>query len=700
MLELHIEYYIIMRKEDQTVEVDFKHPRHGKCLSVKSHTWISSNELCKKMEISRPCLYKLAKKKEWEFKFQKLPQGGRQKLYSIPDDMEFKHIEVATKPVVKTCSAEVPNLKPVEEIPHHQFELAKLRATLCELILDEFSITESRAKAWKSLTKAYNNGELVPELLAMDGTHGERTFQRWIKKYVDSENDMYSLVRGNSIPESSRKVTETEKNFLLHVLLSPNRISIGTAIRKLKQMDRIDKVKSPTGDRTLRRWCDDWQSNHKPEWNLLRHGRKALREKNLISVLRSNELKVGEVWVADGHNLAFDIIDPVTGKAKRMTMIMFYDWASRYPVGASLAVSEDSQHILLALRNSILNWGGKPKYVYLDNGKAFRSKLFNKKWEKHDLAKELAGIFPRLGIGAVFANAYNARAKVIERFFLTFQNDFERFMTTFRGASIADKPATLMRNEKWMKKLFEGKPLTVTQAKSMISLYIEKMYGLTPHGGLSGAKPFEVFTEAEIPEDQKIEPASLNFLMLAVANRIVQASGIRFNNVHYWDEALIDHVGDKVIIRYDLMDVRSILIYDAKNKFICQAGSRRLQHPFVHLATDKATSQKELAGELNYIRKLEKNIKESSEEIMLKVNEAVGAIQLPEPDIAGDLFSDQPLLDEIQVKLSIDDIVKMAHENDPVEPIKAKPANHEKNKEFDNQFDFHELMKAIGIEGV
>ena len=50
------------------MEIDFKHPRHGKCLSVKSHTWISSNELCKKMEISRPCLYKLAKKKEWEFK--------------------------------------------------------------------------------------------------------------------------------------------------------------------------------------------------------------------------------------------------------------------------------------------------------------------------------------------------------------------------------------------------------------------------------------------------------------------------------------------------------------------------------------------------------------------------------------------------------------------------------------------------------
>ena len=123
----------------------------------------------------------------------------------------------------------------------------------------------------------------------------------------------------------------------------------------------------------------------------------------------------GDVWVADGHKLAFDIIDPATGKPMRMTMIMFFDWASRYPVGAALAQSEYSQHVLLALRNSIMHWGGRPKYVYLDNGKAFKSKLFNKQWEKHDLSKELEGIFPRLGIGVAFARAYNARAKVVEQ---------------------------------------------------------------------------------------------------------------------------------------------------------------------------------------------------------------------------------------------------------------------------------------------
>jgi hypothetical protein len=36
-----------------------------------------------------------------------------------------------------------------------------------------------------------------------------------------------------------------------------------------------------------------------------------------------------------------------------------------------------------------------PEYVYLDNGKAFRAKLFHESWEEHDLNKELGGICRR-----------------------------------------------------------------------------------------------------------------------------------------------------------------------------------------------------------------------------------------------------------------------------------------------------------------
>lgn len=41
----------------------------------------------------------------------------------------------------------------------------------------------------------------------------------------------------------------------------------------------------------------------------------------------------------------------------------------------------------------------------------------------------MGGVFPKLGIEAHFAESYNAKAKVIERFFRTFQEQFERFIT-------------------------------------------------------------------------------------------------------------------------------------------------------------------------------------------------------------------------------------------------------------------------------
>ena len=171
-----------------------------------------------------------------------------------------------------------------------------------------------------------------------------------------------------------------------------------------------------------------------------------------------------------------------------MTMIMVMDWASRYPVGASLAFTEDSQHILTAFRNGFINCAQiadnnsgtmavLPKYVYLDNGKAFRAKLFHERWEEHDLNKELGGIFPRLNIGVRFAESYNAKAKVIERFFKTFQEQFERFITTFRGASIDDKPSVLHRNEVWAKKLYTGKPPTIEETMQMIAFYVRFCYG-------------------------------------------------------------------------------------------------------------------------------------------------------------------------------------------------------------------------------
>jgi len=65
------------------------------------------------------------------------------------------------------------------------------------------------------------------------------------------------------------------------------------------------------------------------------------------------------------------------------------------------------------------------------------------------------GIYTNLGIKPVYARPYNARAKVIERFFKEFQEEFEKLLPTYIGSSIKNKPAHLKRNEKFHKELYD-----------------------------------------------------------------------------------------------------------------------------------------------------------------------------------------------------------------------------------------------------
>lgn len=93
-------------------------------------------------------------------------------------------------------------------------------------------------------------------------------------------------------------------------------------------------------------------------------------------------------------------------------------------------MTENTQCIASALRNSILNLGVIPKVVYQDNGRAFKSKFF----QSCDFDEDgFNGVYANLNIHSVFAKPYNARAKVIGRFFREFQEEFEKMMPSYIG---------------------------------------------------------------------------------------------------------------------------------------------------------------------------------------------------------------------------------------------------------------------------
>lgn len=545
---------------------------------------------------------------------------------------------------------EYPDLSKDTNLPMRRLKEAKLLGHFCSVVLNRLRDCESRPEEWKQIVLDYNSGLLVPELYQMRDKSCERPIRTWIEQYLQSDYNMFAHVHSNWNTTRKRKITEIESQILLSMLLHPNRIKIGSAIKLLKAQARLGYFESRSSIPTLRRWCQDWMNANPAIWNQARMCSKFVAEHIIKTIHRdSSLLKVGDVWVVDGHKLAFDVLDSKTRKAKRMMLILVLDWASRYPVGASLAFTEDSQHILVAFRNGFLNtaqWQDSecntnfseevnqpfaflPRYVYLDNGKAFKSKLFHDKWENHDLAKKLGGIFPKLKIEAVFAESYNTKAKVIERFFQTFQEQLERFVSSFLGAAVEDKPATLMRNEKWAKKLYKAEPPTIEEAMSMIGFYIRHVYGEMPHNGLSGKTPWDVFRTAQLSKDRIIEPSELNFLMLSAERMAVRNEGILWGKLHYWHPDLISHIGKPIIVRYDQADIRWILVYDTKDKFNCQAELRRAQHPFIKLAADLPIARKELDKEYRQIKKLQRQTEQRTRVLVKNTQEAVDKLLSP-----------------------------------------------------------------------
>ena len=247
-------------------------------------------------------------------------------------------------------------------------------------------------------------------------------------------------------------------------------------------------------------------------------------------------------------------------------------------------MTENTQCIASALRNSILNLGLIPKVVYQDNGKAFKAKYF-----QHTDFDEAGfnGVYSNLGIKSVFAKPYNARAKVIERFFLEFQEEFEKMMPSYIGTSIEDKPAWLKRGEKLHKQMHQKTTKNYIPTVQDVIKYIDcwiDYHNSKPCPNDSSKTIQEMLNAVQ---KQEIDKNILNDLMMKTETRTINRHGITFLGLHYRSEVLLD-LRETVFIRYSLFDLSKIYVYSMKGEFLCVARQEEKIHPMAnHLGTVK-----------------------------------------------------------------------------------------------------------------
>ena len=554
--------------------------------------WIDVETLAKLKNITKRAVRLSLNQNKYEYKIDST-RGGKTykiKLSSLEEDLQTKYIQDFYMDFKNTNSEIIEfknlNIKQKKLVSESQKKMALAKYDLVFLWLDfRKAFKSDKLKTSKNtpdneFLNLYNTGMFHEEIFKILGSVSIGSLYRW-RTLINYNNDWTALVgqyKYSTRKEYRTTLNEEQIKIFVQILLSPSSFSIGKAISLTKHILKERGFEILPKDITFRRYAEWFRDNNFDKWTLARDGEKALKDKVSPFIVRNASLlKAGQVLVADGHTLNFQVINPFSGKPCRATLLGFLDWKSGGLVGYDIMLEECTQNIASALRNAILKLDHIPEYVYQDNGRAFRGKYFTGS-SKFD-EQGFIGIYEKLGIKPIFATPYNARAKVIERFFLDFQESFEKLIPSYIGTSIENKPAYMKRNEKLHNKIHEKYNFTPTieQARLLIEKWLEFKHS-QPCPNDKDKTIQEVLGEIE---KQNIDENLLDDLMMAQEIKTIGRNGIRFLKADYFDEALYG-IREKTFIKYSLFDLSYIKVYSMKGEFICKANRVTETHPLAN----------------------------------------------------------------------------------------------------------------------
>ena len=262
--------------------------------------------------------------------------------------------------------------------------------------------------------------------------------------------------------------------------------------------------------------------------------------------------RVNELWQGD---LSHGPMIRENGKAQKTFLIAYIDDCSWVVPYAQFFSSEKFDGLRIVTKEALLRYG-KPKRIYSDNGKIYRSET-------------LQYACAELGITLIHTQPYDPQSKgKIERFFKTVQTRFSPLLEM--------KPATSLQelNERFWK-------------------WLEKDYHRKPHASLDGKTPHEVF-QSQVHVVSFVEDATwLDTVFLKREFRKVKADGtITLNKQLY--EVPPRFIGQSVEIRYD---EQGVYVYEdgkeaAKATLVRlhdNAHVKRHRSPFTGLGKEEGT---------------------------------------------------------------------------------------------------------------
>lgn len=311
-----------------------------------------------------------------------------------------------------------------------------------------------------------------------------------------------------------------------------------------------------------------------------RNGDKALNDHCIPYAQRMQDnIFANDIWVMD--NYTFDVIvkeNEHSTKTKRMYLTTVLDVKSGVLVGYNITDSPDSQSTLTALRFAMLRYG-VPKYLYFDNGREFSTNDIAGETKRRKLSKDKVGDLPptiteRLGIEIIFALPRHAQSKVVERIHRIIKEQFCRSLDGFCGGNVLERAESLKRRIK------NGDIETEQELHRLFADYCDNVLNVRAYSGsdsrFKGLPVCEVWNQSI--EEVGIRMVSENVLDLLLMRNTgfqkVKRNGVFINyhgeKIWYYDiRETWKHIGEKVCVRHDPNDPRTVRIYDTEDRYLC-----------------------------------------------------------------------------------------------------------------------------------
>lgn len=327
-----------------------------------------------------------------------------------------------------------------------------------------------------------------------------------------------------------------------------------------------------------------------------REGKKAFADKCEPYIqFDYRSICTNEIWCADNH--VFDLwVKDESGRVFKPWMVGWMDKRSRYIVGYLLIDHDPNANSVLDAFSRAVYACGIPERVLLDNGADYTTHdLFNKGFAL-SLANEMC-------IAVTNATPYNAKAKLIERFFNTLEYAYCIHLPSYFGADPLRRPERLKKAADELKEF----AIPLDEFKDYMATAINH-YNNTVHSGdaMDGKTPCQAFQDF-IDRPIQIAPPSMLAMYFKRTSRLlaVGRNGVRVPELqmYYDSETLFRHQKEKVYVRYNTDDVRQVYCFTEDDEFICIAESVALGSMDQEMT---AQNMRELNNKKKQLRRLAK----------------------------------------------------------------------------------------------